>query len=263
MRKHEHKNEQDQPLLPFCLDITPSTRHDKILKAVEFCKKTSDNLAIERMLLNENVYPVAGVDEVGRGPLAGPVTAAALILPRDWIIHGLPKELSGLTDSKRLSPAKRNKIFEELSSNPEVIFAIDFVDAHTIDRLNILNATLLAMQTAVNHLKKRPVHVIIDGNVAPDLDMPATPIVKGDLYSATISAASIIAKVARDKLMQRMDLKYPGYGFAKHKGYGTAQHIKAIRKMGVCEIHRKTFLQGILSKFAGPGAFYEGFLGKD
>jgi ribonuclease HII len=176
---------------------------------------------------------VAGVDEVGRGPLAGPVVAAAVILDDT-------QPLFGLTDSKKLSEKKRKILSAEIK-NKSLAWSIACVEADEIDRINILQASLLAMKKAVESLRLMPDHCLIDGNKLPQLNCTAEAIVKGDLKEPAISAASIIAKVYRDQLMVEQAKLYPEYGFEKHKGYPTKQHREAIQVYGVLEIHRKSF----------------------
>ncbi len=177
---------------------------------------------------------VAGVDEVGRGPLAGPVVAAAVILDPD-------KPIEGLVDSKKISEIRREVLAKEIKEKA-IAWAISRVDVEEIDRINILQASLRAMTIAVSELKQQPDFVMIDGNRIPsDLRINAEAIIKGDDRVECISAASIIAKVTRDKEMVEMDNIYPGYGLAKHKGYPTKVHIEALEKLGVTEIHRRTF----------------------
>lgn len=176
---------------------------------------------------------VAGVDEVGRGPLAGPVYAAAVILdPRDPI--------SGLDDSKRLSPARRAAVEPEIQSR-SLAWALGWASVEEIDRINILQASLLAMRRAVASLDPSPQRVLVDGNRCPDLPCPVTAIPGGDRRVPAIAAASILAKVARDRLMEQMDLEFPGYGFARHKGYPTLEHRQALHRLGPCQVHRRTF----------------------
>ncbi len=176
---------------------------------------------------------VAGVDEVGRGPLAGPVVTAAVILdPRNPI--------SGLKDSKKISSKRREILASEIMENA-LCWCIARAEIYEIDQINILNATMLAMQRAVTQLTQTPDLVLIDGNRVPDLPMRAEAVIKGDSLVAEISAASILAKVARDHEMVEMETLYPGYGFAKHKGYPTKQHIDALKRLGVSKIHRKSF----------------------
>ena len=177
---------------------------------------------------------IAGVDEAGRGPLAGPVVAAAVVL-------GANPSLEGLKDSKKLSEKKREQLFDRIQE-VAVSYAIAIVDRETIDRINILQATLSAMQQAVLQLSIKPDHVCIDGNQSPHLPgYSVETIIKGDDKVLAISAASVLAKVTRDRLMQEYDQQYPGYGFAKHKGYGTQVHRLAIEQLGPCDIHRRSF----------------------
>ncbi len=175
----------------------------------------------------------AGIDEAGRGPLAGPVVAAAVILnPK--------KPIKGLNDSKLLSEKKRNILAEIIRENA-IAWSIARADVHEIDKINILQASLLAMQRAVAALSIPPEHALVDGNCCPKLSCVTQAIVKGDLLIPAISAASILAKVTRDAEMIEMDNQFPGYGFAEHKGYGTEKHLKAIRQLGITEIHRRSF----------------------
>jgi ribonuclease HII len=190
-------------------------------------------LTFERKLWNDGIRFIAGVDEAGRGPLAGPVVAAAVLFPRDVYI-------TGVKDSKKLTGKRRQELFDEIYSKALSI-GIGIVDHNVIDEINILNATFKAMHYAVGELVPQPEHLLVDGPYFAELNIPADKIVKGDVKSFTIAAASIIAKVTRDKLMVDYDTKFPNYGFAKHKGYGTADHIKAIIENGLSEIHRKSF----------------------
>ena len=176
---------------------------------------------------------VAGVDEAGRGPLAGPVVAAAVILDDQ-------RPIAGLADSKTLSPARREALFDEIRAHA-LCFSIAEASVEEIDRLNILQATLLAMRRAVQGLRLKPVMVLVDGNRLPVLDVPAEAIVKGDARVQAISAASILAKVHRDRWCAQLHERYPQYGFAGHKGYGTAAHMAALRAHGACPEHRRTF----------------------
>ena len=196
---------------------------------------------LEQQLKNKGFNLVAGVDEAGRGPLAGPVCAAAVILPLDC-------EIDGLNDSKKLSEKKREALFDVIIEKA-VAYDIQLVDHKTIDEMNILNATMLAMTNAVNNLKTKPDFVIIDGNRLPSqLEIPAKAVVKGDAKSMSIAAASILAKVTRDRLMLELADKYPEYEFTRHKGYGTKLHQEKLREFGPCEIHRKTFIKKILER---------------
>ncbi len=176
---------------------------------------------------------VAGVDEAGRGPLAGPVVAAAVILDQS-------RPIPGLADSKRLSPALRARLHDEIRAHA-LCCSIGQASVLEIDQLNILQATLLAMQRAVAGLRLRPVRVLVDGNRVPQLPVLAEAIVRGDALVPAISAASILAKVQRDRWCQEIDALYPQYGFAQHKGYGTARHLAALRQHGVCALHRRSF----------------------
>ena len=176
---------------------------------------------------------VAGVDEAGRGPLAGPVVAAAVILDE-------LNPIQGLADSKILTASRREKLFDEIRAKA-LCFAIAEASVEEIERLNILQATLLAMRRAVEGLRLRPYKVLVDGNRLPVLDVLAEAIVKGDATVPAISAASILAKVHRDRWCAEVDLAFPEYGFARHKGYGTAEHLAALQAHGACPQHRKTF----------------------
>ena len=176
---------------------------------------------------------VAGVDEAGRGPLAGPVVAAAVILD-------VQNPIKGLTDSKKLTPLRREAFFNEIRAKA-LCCSIATASVEEIDQLNILQATLLAMRRAVEGLRLTPFRVLVDGNRLPVLRIQAEAIVKGDALVPAISAASILAKVHRDRLCADMDQRYPHYGFGKHKGYGTAEHLAALQAHGACEQHRKTF----------------------
>ena len=178
---------------------------------------------------------ICGVDEAGRGPLAGPVFAAAVILPEDY-------EIDGVNDSKKLSEKKREKLFDEVIEHA-LAYSIQSCDNFTIDDINILAATMQTMKNAVDSLTIKPDIVFVDGNRLPELDIPAEYVIHGDAVSASIAAASILAKVSRDRFMYEMDKKYPEYDFAKHKGYGTKLHYEKLREFGPCEIHRLTFLK--------------------
>lgn len=188
----------------------------------------------EREFRAEGFCWIAGVDEAGRGPLAGPVTAGAVILP--WRENALP----GVFDSKQLSAAAREELFEELQSLDGVDIGVGVADAAEIDRLNILKAAHLAMFRAVAQLKKVD-FVLVDGLPVKGFPVPSCNLVKGDSRSASIAAASIVAKVVRDRMMMEAEKQYPQYGFASHKGYGTAEHLEALRKYGACPLHRRSF----------------------
>lgn len=193
---------------------------------------------------------VAGVDEAGRGPLAGPVVAAAVVLPRELSIEGID-------DSKKLSGAKREEFFD-LISGEAVAVGVGSVSEKVIDEINILNATHRAMREALDALEVRPSHVLVDGNAVPSLEIPQTALNQGDRRSTAIAAASIVAKVTRDRLLIEMDARYPGYGFAKHKGYGTPEHISALMRLGPCEIHRRSF-RVVLDAAGGMSELYTCF----
>jgi ribonuclease HII len=187
----------------------------------------------ERELWARGFELVAGVDEAGRGPLAGPVVAAAVILPRDL-------EIAGIDDSKKLSPARREELFQRIRSDA-VAVGVGSVSEKVIDEINILRATHRAMRDAVAGLDRTPGHVLVDGDAVPELGASQTAVRRGDEVSAAIAAASIVAKVTRDRLLVECDRLYPGYGFARHKGYGTPDHIAALTRLGPCEIHRRSF----------------------
>ena len=183
---------------------------------------------------------IAGVDEAGRGPLAGDVYAAAVILPSDLIIEGI-------NDSKKLSPKKREKLYDEIIEKAEA-FCIASASGEEIEKLNILNADMLAMKRAVEGLKRNVDIVLVDGNKAPDVAFKTCPVIKGDASSQSIAAASILAKVARDRYMLELDKQYPEYQFSKHKGYGTKLHYEMIKKYGISKVHRPSFLKNLNEK---------------
>ena len=192
-----------------------------------------DLWAYEKNALKKGFSTIAGIDEAGRGPLAGPVVSAAVILPVDFSVPGV-------TDSKKLSPKKRRQLYDVIYAHA-VSIGIGIVDPVEIDRINILQASLLAMAMAVKNLDPRPDYLLIDGIFSISTDLPQQPIAKGDALSISIAAASIIAKVTRDRLMQKYHHYYPQFEFPKHKGYPTRAHREAIRKFGCCPIHRKSF----------------------
>jgi len=200
-----------------------------------------DRFEFERVLWNHGATRVAGVDEAGRGPLAGPVVAAAAILPAKWAESGLPRELEGLNDSKQLTKTQREKFFNFLTACGQVEFAVAQIDSVQIDEINILQATHCAMNGALAKLNPAPQHALVDGRPVRTMRVPQTAIVQGDARSYSIAAASVLAKVTRDRLMLEFDRLWPVYGFAGHKGYGTAQHLAAITVHGPCPIHRKSF----------------------
>ena len=184
---------------------------------------------------------VAGVDEAGRGPLAGPVVAAAVILPHRWLEAGFDERLRNLNDSKQLTEQQREDYFAILTSHVDIRYAIAVVEADWIDRINILQATHRAMNEALSRLKPTPQHALVDGRPVKTMRIPHTALVKGDSRSYSIAAASVLAKVTRDRMMLDMDKLYPGYGFGEHKGYGTPQHLAALNALGPCAIHRRSF----------------------
>ena len=192
---------------------------------------------IENGLIAEGFSHICGVDEAGRGPLCGPVCAGAVILPQGCVIEGL-------NDSKKLTEKRRGELFSEITGKA-LAFGIGWASAEEIDTINILEAALLAMRRAVDECSKtlRPGYLIIDGNVARGFDIPCRAVVGGDAASPSIAAASILAKVSRDRLMYEYDIQYPGYGFAKHKGYGTKAHYEAIKELGLTPIHRRSFFK--------------------
>ena len=199
-----------------------------------------DMWAIEHSLFEKGMSVVCGVDEAGRGPLAGPVCAAAVILPPDV-------DIPGLNDSKKLSDKKRRELFPVIKECA-IAYGIAFADHHEIDEINILQATYLAMERALSQLKVKPDIALIDGNRAKDFGVPVQTVVHGDSLSASIAAASVLAKVTRDDYMLEMAEKYPQYGFEIHKGYGTKAHYSALQKEGASPIHRVTFLKKFYGK---------------
>lgn len=198
--------------------------------------KDLKSLLLEREseLWNCGYNAIAGVDEAGRGPLAGPVVACACILPKGMVFRGVK-------DSKQLSGIERKRLADLLTSHPDVHWAIGLVSAEKIDQINILRATLLAMQQALRALPSRPDFILVDGKDCPPSDLPQQAVVHGDALSQSIAAASIIAKVRRDEIMEEYHLRWPDYGFNQHKGYGTEAHLQAVQIYGLCPIHRKSF----------------------
>ena len=195
----------------------------------------TDLWEIERSLIAQGIAPVCGVDEAGRGPLAGPVCAAAVILP-----EGL--EIPCLNDSKKLSDKKRRALYDVIVAEA-VSYGIAMASEQEIDEINILQATFNAMERAMEQLSVRPALALIDGNRERPFPVPVQTVIRGDGLSANIAAASILAKVTRDRYMEEMAERYPEYGFAVHKGYGTRAHYDALRQYGPCPIHRRTFLR--------------------
>ena len=190
---------------------------------------------IEQSYFDRGIKIICGVDEAGRGPLAGPVCAAAVILPPN-------AEIPGLNDSKKLSDKKRRELYPVIKEQA-IAYGIAFADHSEIDEINILQATFLAMERAINQLSVKPELALIDGNRAKDFGIPVETVVHGDSLSASIAAASVLAKVTRDDYMLQMAEAYPGYDFEIHKGYGTKAHYAALTELGSCPIHRMTFLK--------------------
>ncbi len=193
----------------------------------------TDNLSYEKELYAKGITLIAGVDEVGRGPLVGPVVTAAVILPVNY-------HLEGLTDSKKLTEKKRNEFYKIIMKDA-ISVAVGIKDNKVIDEVNIYEATKLAMYDAIEKLSVKPEHVLIDAMKLEKLDIPSTSIIKGDLKSESIAAASVIAKVTRDSMMYELDLEYPEYGFKNHKGYPTKAHIESVKQYGLLDNYRFTF----------------------
>lgn len=191
--------------------------------------------SFEDELRKNNISVIAGIDEVGRGPLAGPVVTAAVILPEDYLYYDI-------NDSKKVPLNKRNLLSDEIKKTA-IDYSFGMATQEEIDELNILNATKLAMKRAVNGLKNKPEHLLIDAVKLDDIDIRQTSIIKGDEKSVSIAAASILAKVERDNMMVEYSKEYPGYGFENNKGYGTSEHYKGLNKFGISRIHRKTFVK--------------------
>lgn len=206
----------------------------------EELQRLKNMLEIEDGLYSKGYKYICGVDEAGRGPLCGPVVAAAVILPKDVYIEGV-------NDSKKLSEKKREKLYDDIMEKALAV-GVGISDVDVIEKVNILNATKLAMVQAIENLNVKPEYVLIDGNQRIDIAIPLDTVVKGDAKSESIACASIIAKVTRDRLLIEYDKKYPEYGFAKHKGYGTKVHIEAIKQYGLIPIHRPSFCQKFINK---------------
>jgi len=202
------------------------------MKEKEF-ERLKTMLEIEESLYSKGYNFICGVDEAGRGPLCGPVVAAAVILPKDECIEGV-------NDSKKISEKKREKLYDDILLKA-VAVGVGISDVDVIEEVNILNATKLAMKQAIENLEVTPDYILIDGNQMIDIDISASTVVHGDAVSESIAAASIIAKVTRDRMLIKWDKDYPEYGFAKHKGYGTKAHIEAIGKYGLTPLHRPSF----------------------
>lgn len=197
-------------------------------------KRLFKMIQIEKALLREGFSNIVGVDEAGRGPLAGPVVAACCLYHPDLL-------LEGLDDSKKLTPLSRHSLYQKIITNKNIQYGVAIVDSGEIDQINILQATLLAMKRAIEALNTEISYLIVDGNQLPNTPFPAKAIIKGDQYSISIAAASIIAKETRDELMNKFHQKFPEYFFNEHKGYGTKKHKEALLQYGPCPIHRKSF----------------------
>ena len=209
-----------------------SKRKRELQKQVDEDLRLEKMLAYEKELYAQGIDLIAGVDEVGRGPLAGPVVAAAVILPKAC-------KIPGLNDSKKIPKSKHKAIYEAVLQNA-IAIGIGVKDNHVIDQVNIYEATKLAMMEAIGQLEPQPQHLLIDA-MKLDLPISQTSIIKGDANSLSIAAASIVAKVTRDQMMEEFDLEYPGYDFAQNAGYGTANHLAGLHKLGVTPIHRRSF----------------------
>ena len=207
-------------------------RKKEIQKRLDEDERLEGMLAYEKELYTQGIQLIAGVDEVGRGPLAGPVVAAAVILPKAC-------KIPGLNDSKKIPKSKHKEIYEAVLQNA-IAIGIGVKDNHVIDQVNIYEATKLAMMEAIGQLGPQPQHLLIDA-MKLDLPIPQTSIIKGDANSLSIAAASIVAKVTRDQMMEEFDREYPGYDFAQNAGYGTAKHLAGLDKLGVTPIHRRSF----------------------
>ncbi len=193
----------------------------------------------ERKLYEANMQFICGIDEAGRGPLAGPVVVGAVILPEDSFIEGV-------NDSKKVSEKKREKLYDQITEEA-IAYSVGIVDQKTIDEINILNATKLGVKIALEGLKQKPDIIMVDAlNNMDTLGIPYISVIKGDAKNYSIAAASIIAKVTRDRIMRQWDEVYPIYGFARHKGYGTAEHIRIIKENGPCILHRKSFIKNFI-----------------
>ena len=198
-------------------------------------------LSHEREWWGKGLTTVAGVDEAGCAPLAGPVLAAAVVFPCAWRESGLYSKLRGLNDSKQLTEEQREKYYERITGHPDIRYAIARVEVELIDQINIRQAAWRAMNVALDQLQPRPEHVLIDGLRIKWLSYSQTALVQGDCKSYSIAAASVLAKVTRDRIMRDLDKVYPGYGFARHKGYPTPEHYAAIKRLGPTPIHRRSF----------------------
>lgn len=200
-----------------------------------------DRLVFERECWARGIVHLAGIDEAGRGPLAGPVVVAAVILPASWAGPGIPEEYHGLNDSKQLSERARDRFFERIIGDPRIAWSIAEIGPEVIDRINILAATHRGMNEVLSQFRPIAEHALVDGTRVPSLACPHTPLVKGDSRSYSIAAASVLAKVTRDRRMVEADQIFPQYGFARHKGYPTPDHLEALSRHGPCPIHRRSF----------------------
>jgi len=198
-------------------------------------------LACEKLVWAKKCPLVAGLDEAGRGPLAGPVVAGAVCFDRDFLLQEQDALLAGLTDSKKLTAVRREYFFELITNSPHANAVTGMASVEEIDDLNILRATHCAMARAIDQLLPPPDHILVDGLPVNGLPYPSTAIIKGDSKSLSIAAGSIMAKVVRDKIMCDLHDQYPQYGFAQHKGYGTAMHMQALKRYGPCPVHRMSF----------------------
>lgn len=221
--------------LDACLELKQlenKKKDQKLIKRLDLELCLKDNYRYERKLRSKGINLIGGVDEVGRGPLVGPVVAACVILPDSYC-------LDGLTDSKKLSEKKREEFYDKIMEQALAV-GVGIIDAKKIDEVNIYEATKLAMRKAISNCKIKPEHILIDA-MPLELDIPTTSIIKGDLKSITISAASVIAKVTRDRMLIELDKKYPMYDFKDNKGYPTKKHLEAIKEYGILESHRKSY----------------------
>ena len=218
-----------------CLELTKEENRDKdkqLIKKIQLKLDCEDTYKYERELRNKNITLIGGVDEVGRGPLVGPVVAACVVLPENF-------NLDGLTDSKKLSEAKREYFYEEIKKQA-ITYGVGIISEKRIDEINIYEATKEAMIEAINNCNPKPEYVLTDA-MKLNIDIPVTPIIKGDLKSITISAASVIAKVTRDRMLYELDKKYPMYDFKNNVGYPTKTHLAAIEKYGIIDEHRRSY----------------------
>ena len=223
------------------------SKDKKIIEKLDLILAKNDNLRYEKELYKKGITLIAGVDEVGRGPLVGPVVTAAVILPKNY-------KLEGLTDSKKLSEKKRDEYYKIIMRDA-IDVSIGIKDNKVIDEVNIYEATKLAMYDAIEKLSVKPEHILIDAMKLDELNIPSTSIIKGDIKSESIAAASVIAKVTRDSMMYELGLKFPEYGFEKHKGYPTKEHIENIKKFGLLDNYRFTFSP--ISDLIKQGGYFE------